>query len=288
MSARPIGSATISFGLVSIPIKLYSTGEPSAGVHFNLLHRKCGSRLKQQYVCPKDNETVPREEMAKGYEFSKDQYVLFTEEELKNLQAKASETIDITEFIPIAKVDSLYFDKTYYLGPDKGGDRAFKLLGKALDKSGRAALAKYAARGKQYLVLVRPMHGGLVMHQLKYADEVRPISEVPVGDGEVKQAELDLALQIVKQGVSNAFRPEQYEDEVRQRILKAIEQKVEGQEITAVPEQPQGKVIDLMAALRSSLSEGGVRKPAKQAPLRAVESKAVGSKERQSKSKKPR
>ena len=288
MSARPIGSATISFGLVSIPIKLYSTGEPSAGVHFNLLHRKCGSRLKQQYVCAKDGETVAREEMAKGYEFSKDQYVLFTEEELKNLQQKASETIDITEFIPIAKVDSLYFDKTYYLGPDKGADRAFKLLSKALEKSGRAALAKYAARGKQYLVLVRSMRSGLVLHQLRYADEVRPISEVPVGDAEVKQAELDLALQIVKQGVSDAFRPEQYEDEVRMRILKAIEGKVEGQEITAAPEQPQGKVIDLMAALRSSLAEGGVRKPAKQAPLRAVESKAVGSKDRQGKSKKPR
>ncbi len=265
MPARAIGSATISFGLVSIPVKLYSVGDTSAGVPFNLLHRKCGSRLKQKYICAKENEKVERADIAKGYEFAKDQYVLFTEEELKKLEEKATQSVSITEFVPLKKIDSIYFDKSYYLGPDKGADRAFKLLSKALDKSGHAALAKYAARGKQYLVTVRPFKGGLLMHQLRYADEIQPISEVPMGDAVIKDEELKLALQIVEQGMSKEFRPDRYEDEVRQRMLKAIEDKVEGQEITVSHEEPQAQVIDLMQALKSSLSRGGDRMPAKRA-----------------------
>ena len=266
MAARPISSATISFGLVSIPVKLYSSGDSSTGVHFNLVHKKCGSRLKQQYVCPKDNETVGRDQMAKGYEFSKDQFVLFTDEEIKKLQEKSTYSIQITEFVPIMKVDSIYFDNSYYLGPDKGGDRAYKLLSKALQKSGYAALAKYAARGKQYLVMVRPMGGGLLLQQLKYADEVRPISEVPMGDAVIKDAELKLALQIIEQGIAKEFKPDQYEDDVRKRVIKAIEEKVDGQEITFAPEEPQAQVIDLMEALKSSLARGGERKPARRSP----------------------
>ncbi len=285
MSARPIASATISFGLVSIPVKLYSAGNASSGIHFNLVHRDCGSRLKQQYTCAKDGKIVPRDAMAKGYEFTKGQFVLFSDEEIKALQEKATQTVDITEFVPISKIDSIYFDKCYYLGPDKGGDRAFALLAKALDKSGRAALAKYAARGKQYLVMVRPHGNALLMQQLYYNDEIRPVSEVPVGETSTSAQELKLALQIIKQGMTDRFRPDQYTDEVRQRMLAAIEEKIEGKEITAAPEEPQARVIDLMQALKSSLGKGA-RKPAKQAPSRAAAGAAKTVKARGRKTKK--
>jgi DNA end-binding protein Ku len=272
MSARSISTATVSFGLVSIPVKIYSSGESSSGVRFNMLHKACGSRLKQQYICPKDGEVVPRTEMAKGYEFAKGQYVMFSDEELKALQERATHAIEITEFLPTAKVDPVYFEKSYYLGPDKGGDRAYKLLAQALAKSGRSALAKYAARGKQYLVLLRPVDNALVMQQLRYADEIRALSEVPLGDAQVKAAELKLALQIVEQAVSDQFKPEQYEDEVRRRILAQIDKKVDGQEITMQPEdEPKAQVIDLMQALKSSLSrKSGERRPTKRSPRRAA------------------
>jgi len=272
MSARAIASATVSFGLVSIPVKVYTSGESTSGVRFNMLHRGCGSRLKQQYVCPKEDRVVPRTEMAKGYEFAKGQYVMFTDEEMKAIEEKPTQTIEITEFLDTSKVDPIYFEKSYYLGPDKGGDRAYRLLAEALGQSGRSAVAKYAARGKQYIVLLRPMQNALVMQQLRYADEIKPVSEVPLGSAEVKPAELKLALQIVEQAVSDAFKPEQYEDEVRLRALAKIEQKVEGKEITEEPaEAPKAQVIDLMAALRSSLEQtAGERKTAQSAPRRSV------------------
>jgi DNA end-binding protein Ku len=277
MSARAIASATVSFGLVSIPIKVYAAGETSAAIRFNMLHKKCGSRLKQQYVCPQDGETVGREETVRGYEFAKGQYVLFSDEEFKALQEQATQTIEITEFLPTLKIDPVYFEKSYYVGPDKGGDRAYRLLTAALAKSGRSALAKYAARGKQYLVLLRPADKGLVMHQLRYADEVRSIGDVPLGSAGIKDAELELALQIIEQAVSDQFKPEAYEDEVRKRMLRAIERKVEGREIREEPaEEPRAQVIDLMQALKASLGAKD-RRPAKRAPARAA-AKSAGSK----------
>jgi DNA end-binding protein Ku len=258
MPARAISSATISFGLVSIPIKLYSSNAPSNDVSFNLLHKKCGTKLKQQYTCPVDNEVVERDEMVKGYEFQKGRYVTFTEEELKALEEEATKSIEITEFVPAAKVDPMYFEKTYYLGPDKGGDKPYKLLCAAMKETGRSALATYAARGKQYLVLVRATDGGLVMQQLRHADEIRPFSEVPVGEAEVRDTELKLAMQLVEQIASNSFAPEKYQDEVKKRVLAQIQQKVEGKEITlAQPETPKAQIIDLMAALRASLGQAG-------------------------------
>src|SRR4051794_19148577 len=206
--ARSMGSATISFGLVSIPSKLYSATESGASISFNLLHAACGSRLKQQYLCAKEGTIVDRADMVKGYEFAKDQYVTFTPEELKELEEKSTQTIDITEFVPAEKVDAVFYDKAYYLGPDKGAEKAYKLLARAMKTSGRVALAKYAARGKMYLVMVRPTEDErLVMQQLRYADEVRPSSEVPVADTEVREQELKLALQLIEQIAHETFNP---------------------------------------------------------------------------------
>src|SRR5712692_5783345 len=240
MAARPIASGTVSFGLVSIPVKLYSAGESKSAVSFNLLHAKCKSRLKQQYVCPTDNEIVPRDQMVKGYEFAKDQYVAFTEEELKAMGQEAQRAIEITEFVPAEKVDPIYFDGAYYLGPEKGGERAYRLLGEAMRQAGQVAVARYSARGRQSLVMVRPMGNGLVMEQLRYADEVRPQSEVPIPEAEFKEAELKLAMQFVSQLATDEFHPENYQDEFRNRLLEIIRQKSEGQAVTmAAPEAPR-------------------------------------------------
>src|SRR6187549_2572808 len=255
MPARSIGTATISFGLVSVPVNLYSSSESKSSVSFNMLHKKCGSRLKQQYVCPKDNnEVVGREDTSKGYEFAKDQYVVFTVEELKALEEKATSTIDVIEFVPLAEVDREYLEKVYYLGPDKGGDRAYRLLAAALKASGKAALGQYAARGQQHLVLLRPLDGRLVMEQLHYSDEVRPPTEVPVPEGDVKDAELKLAMMLIDQTSNEKFEPTKYKDTVRERVLETIQKKVEGQEITSGENIPAGsdKILDLMEALKAS------------------------------------
>jgi DNA end-binding protein Ku len=282
MAARPLASGTVSFGLVSIPVKLYAAGESKSAVSFNLLHGKCKTKLKQQYICPTDNELVPRDQMVKGYEFAKDQYVAFSEEELKAMAEASQRAIEITEFVPASKVDPVYYDGAYYLGPDKGGDKAYHLLEKAMQQTGRAAIAKWAARGKQYLVLIRPVPGGLVMQQLLYADEVRSISEVPTGDAEVKEAELKLAVQLVEQIAADEFHPENYEDEVKKRYQAAIQKKIEGQEITAAPEPPKAQIIDLMEALKASLAsrsekaEAEERKPARRATRVAEPRVAAG------------
>ncbi len=274
MSAHSIGSATLSFGLVSLPVKMFSTGEPSAAISFNWLHKKDGSRLKQQYVCSKDGEKVEKDDMVKGYEFTKGQYVIFTPEELKALEEKATGAIEITEFVPDKHVDRVYLEKSYFLGPDKGGERAYGLLAEALKQTGRVAVGQYAARGKQYVISVRAMNGGLVMEQLRYANEVRSIAEVEIPKVDLKKPELQLAIQLVEQASSQAFRPEAYEDNVRKRILEQIQRKVDGQEITEEPtEAPKTQIIDLMEALKASLKgKGGAgeRKPAKR-----VEGKAA-------------
>jgi DNA end-binding protein Ku len=268
MPARAIGTATISFGLVSIPVKLYTTTESGTDISFNMLHGACGSRLKQQYLCTKDGEVVERDQTVKGYEFTKGQYVVLTTDELKALDAVASNTIEMTEFVPAAAVDALLVEKSYYLGPDKGGERAYRLIGHAMNDSGLIGIATYAARGKQYVVAVRPYHDGLVMHQLRYADEVKAWSEVPMPDlPEVKPAELALARQIISQITVAEFDNKKYKDEVKGRMLELIQGKIDGQEITAAPEAPQGKIIDLMEALKASL---GMAANAPMAALPAV------------------
>lgn len=271
MAMRSMASATISFGLVSIPVRLYSATEASATISFNLLHRPpCGSRLRQQYVCIKEEVIVPREEMVKGYEFQKGEYVVFTPEELKELEETSTQTVDITEFVPLDKVDPIYFDRAYFLGPDKGGDKPYKLLARAMAETGRAALAKYAARGKMYLVMVRPLDDKLVMQQLHYADEVRDIGEVPVGDAEVREQELKLAKQLVEQIARETFNPDAYEDEVKKRVQEQIDRKVAGQEIAVSPtEAKPAQIIDLMEALKASLGKQAPPPAPKKATKRA-------------------
>jgi len=268
--ARAIAGATVSFGLVSIPVKLFAATQASAGVSFNLLHKKCNTRLKQQYICPTDNEIVHRDDMVKGYEFAKDQYVTFTPDELKSLEEKATGSIDIAEFVPLAAIDPVYFDRPYYLGPEKGGDKAYLLLAEAMRETGRAALARYAARGKQYLVMLRPTADGraLVLQQLLYADEVRPIADVPLPDGEVREPELKLAKQLIDQIASETFDPTQYHDDVRERIQADIEKKVQGQDITETAEAPAepARIIDLMAALKASLGKSKAERAEAPAP----------------------
>jgi DNA end-binding protein Ku len=264
MAARSIATLTVSFGMVSIPVKLYSATEASRAISFNLLHKTCGSRLKQQYLCVKEEVVVPREDMVKGYEFQKDQYVMFTPEELKLLEEAGTHTADIAEFVPIEAIDPVYFDKAYYLAPDKGGAKPYALLTKALRESKRCALGRWAARGKQYIVMIRPSEDGLVMQQLLYAGEVRSIKELEIPDTEVKDAELKLAQQLIEQQASDKFDPSTYTDDVRTRVEAAVQKKVEGQEIT-MAEAPEGgaEVIDLMEALRASLEKKKAPAPVK-------------------------
>src|SRR5512144_2593297 len=270
MAARSIASLTVSFGLVSIPVKLYSATEASRAISFNLLHKACGSRLRQQYICAKEEVLVPREDMVKGYEFAKGQYVMFTPDELKAMEEVGTHTAEITEFVPLEAVDPVYFDKAYYLAPDKGGNKPYALLASALRESKRCALGRWAARGKQYIVMIRPADGGLVMQQLLYAGEVRTMKDLEIPDTEVKPAELKLAQMLIEQQASDKFDPSQYTDEVRARIEAAVQKKVEGQEITlAEPQEGGGQVIDLMEALRASLE--------KKAPARGKTQAAIAS-----------
>jgi DNA end-binding protein Ku len=277
MAAHSIGSATVSFGLVSVPVQMYAAGESKASISFNMLHKKDGARLKQQYICSKDGEKVERSDMVKGYEFSKGQYVIFTPEELKALEERGTGAIEIKEFLPAQQVDRIWLERTYYLGADKGGERAYKLLAEALEESKRVAIGQYAARGKQYLIMIRPLEGRLVMEQLRYADEIRDIAEIPVPKTDVKDAELQLAIKVIDQGATEEFDPKKYKDNVRDRMQEQIERKVEGKQITEEPEEaPKTRVLDLMQALKQSLGGAEAKSEAKAASKPAKRKKVAG------------
>jgi DNA end-binding protein Ku len=273
MAARAIASLTVSFGMVSIPVKLYSATQAQAAISFNLLHSACGSRLKQQYLCAREGVVVERADMVKGYEFAKDQYVTFTPEELKEMEEKGTQTVEIAEFVPAESIDPIYYDKAYFLGPDKGGAKPYALLAESMRQTKQTAVGRYAARGKQYIVQLRPVPGGLVMQQLLYEPEVRTIDEIDIEGAPVKDTELALAKQLIAQISSKTFDPKSYEDDVRNRIEAAIQRKVEGQEIAISPSEPEkggAQVIDLMDALRASLEKGAKKPQPKQAPAQAA------------------
>jgi DNA end-binding protein Ku len=284
MAARALASVTVSFGMVSIPVKLYAATQAQAGVSFNLLHAGCGSRLKQQYLCAREGVVVERADMVKGYEFAKDQYVTFTAEELKELEEKGTQTIEISEFVPADSIDPIYYDKAYFLGPDKGGAKPYALLAESMRQTGQTAVGRYAARGKQYIVQLRAVSGGLVMQQLLYAPEVRTIADVGIETAPVRDGELALAKQLIGQISSDTFDPAQYEDEVRKRIETAVQRKVDGEQIAISPSVPEtgAQVIDLMEALRASLEKTSGKRAAPKAagalPAAVAESRPAGRK----------
>ena len=272
MAARAIGTSSISFGLVTIPVKLFATSKSGARVSFNWIDRKTGVRVRQQYFNPDNNQVVPKDDMVKGYQFAKNQFVVFEPDELKVLEQPKTDAIEIAEFVPAEQVGRVYFDRAYYLGPDRGGARAYRLLAAALERTGRVAVARFATRGKQYLVMVRPYRDGLMLEQLRYQTEVRSWNEVPVEGGEVNSAELDLAVQMIEQRTAEEFQPDDYKDEVRERQLELIQQKIDGEQITVAPSaEPQAQIIDLMAALKASIAgEGGAGEQAAAKPARKV------------------
>jgi DNA end-binding protein Ku len=282
MAARSIASLSLSFGLVSIPVKVYSATESSASVGFNLLHN-CGSRVKQQYLCIKENIPIERADMVKGYEFEKDKYVMFTPSELKAMEEAPSSTVDIVSFIPASAVDPIYYDKAYYLAPDKRGAKPYLLLQEAMRESGRCALARWSWKGKQYVVQVRPGADGLILQQLLYADEVRSMKELGIEKAEIQKPELQLALQLIEQISEDSYDPSAFEDEERKRILAAIDAKIAGKQVVLTEGQEpaaSGQIIDLTEALRASL---GARKAAKAPEKKAapeVASPAEAAKER--------
>jgi DNA end-binding protein Ku len=277
MPSRPIASVTISFGLVAIPVQVFSATESAGHISFNLLHKGCGSRLKQQYVCLKDGQQVERSEMVKGFEFAKGQYVEFSPDELKALEAVGTNSIDITEFVALESIDPIYFDKTYYLAPDKGGTKPYALLTDALGTAQRFAVGNWSAKGKQHTVALRSVRGVLVMQQLYFATEVRPVEDVTLPSVELKDAERKLAMQLIEQQTSASFDPSAYTDDVKVRVEAAVQDKVAGKEIT-LSEAPQAaatNVIDLMEVLRKSLrateQDKNAAKPAKSVQRRPAQ-----------------
>jgi DNA end-binding protein Ku len=267
MPVRSIGSGAISFGLVSIPVNLYLAAS-SESPSFNLLHAECGSRIKQQRFCPTCNKVVERQDLVRGYEIEKNQYVRVTDEELKALEGEASEAIEIFEFVPLVKVDPIYFERSYYLGPDKGGEKPYRLLADAMVEAGKVALAKFVMRGKENLVIIRPAQKGLILHTMYFADEVRNFSEIGKGESaKISASETKLATRLIEELSNDEFEPEKYEDEYAQRVLDLVKKKAEGEEITIPQPAPQrGNVIDLMEALKRSL---GSAPKTRKLPVRA-------------------
>jgi len=262
MASRPIGTGNISFGLVSIPVKLF-TATRSRAVSFNLLHAKDLSRIQQKIYCPVDDALIDRGELVRGFEFEKGRYVTFTDEELKKLEARNEHAIDITEFLPLERVDPVYFEESYYLGSEANAAKAYRLLADAMSQSGRVALGRFTMRGKEHLVLIRPYGKGLMLHTVYYSDEVRAAEDVDQAENEpVRDAELTLAKRLIDELTEKEFDPSKYHDNYRERVLEVAQQKIAGEQITeAPPEQRRGQVIDLMSALKASLEKRGATPP---------------------------
>jgi len=252
---RKLQSAAISFGLVTIPADLY-TATSAESISFNQIHGECGSRIKQQLFCPVCNRVVERSELVKGYELAKGQYVQLTEADLEQLEAAESQHIEILQFLPLSAVDPIYFEKTYYLGAGKGGEKPYQLLRHAMEKRQQVALVKMVMRGKENLVLVRAAKDLMILHFMYYADEVRDTAEIPKGNATTSEQELNLALQLINALAEPNFQPDLYRDEYRERVLKMIQEKAEGKAITVVPQAPAAPVLDLMSALKAGLEKG--------------------------------
>ena len=248
---RAIWNGTISFGMVSIPVGLYTATE-SQDVHFHLLHQRDDVRLKNVRWCPKDEKAVPWEEVVRGFEYAKGRYVPVTDEDLEHLPVKTVHTVDISDFVRLEEVDPIYFDKAYYLAPAEAGVKAFALLRQALEQTGRAAVAKVAIRDKESLCLVRPYQDVLTMETMLYANEIRSTREIAVDGAEVSPKELQMAVSLVE-NLSDRFDPQRYHDEYQAALKQLIDAKVAGAPLPAAPSEQGEKVVDLMEALRASV-----------------------------------
>ena len=275
--SRSIASLTLSFGLVAIPVKLFSATVPSQRISFHLLRQKDGSRVKEQYVAVADGKLVERSGMVKGYEFAKGKYVMFSANEIKELEDASSAAIDIGKFVPLESVDPVYFAGTYYLAPDKGGAKPYTLLAMSLRKSGQCALGRWVSRGKEHIVVIRPIEDGLALHQLHFQAEIRPFKDLGVTPAKVSPAEMKLAEQLVDHLKEKEFEPGEYTDEFKERVRAAIKEKIKGHEVSLAGEPPKasgGNVIDLMAALKASLNKnktsGTASFRARKAPRRGM------------------
>ena len=288
MAARPVGTGNISFGLVSIPVKLF-TATRSKSVSFNLLHGKDLSRIQQKIYCPVDDALIDRSELVRGYEIEKGRYVTFTDEELKSMEARNDHAIEITEFLPLEEVDPVYFEESFYLGSESNAAKAYRLLTDAMAQSKRIALGRYTMRGKEHLVLIRPYEKGLMLHTIYYADEVRPAEDVDQATNEpAKEAELKLAKRLIEELTGKKFDPTKYHDTYREKVVEVAQQKADGQEITEAPAEPRrGQVIDLMAALKASLEKRGASTEVEDAEL-APAIAAAGGEAVRSQSRAPR
>jgi DNA end-binding protein Ku len=270
MALRPLRTATITFGLVNIPVRFY-TATKSEDVHFNLLHESCGSRVNRKWWCPQHEEMIETGDMIRAYAIAKNQYVTFTDEEIEALESDDNRALDITEFLDLSQIDPVFFERAYFLGPAPGGGKTYKLLAAAMKKQNKVALARWVSGSREHLVILRPFEDGLVLHTMYYADEVRDFSAVETEDATLKDKEIKLAEMLIDELTEKQFDPLRYKDEYRERLMDRIREKSEGKTIVAdVREEAAGggDVVDIMEALRRSL-EGG-RAPAKRAPERKV------------------
>jgi len=269
--ATSVWKGHLTFGLVSIPIRLFAAAR-SERISLNQLHKVCHSRVRQPQFCPVCNRQVERSEIIKGYEYEKDQYVLFTEEELDKLDPPSARTMEILQFVKLEDVDPLYFDASYYATPEDAGKKAYQLLLSAMEESGHAAIAKLYMHQREYIVVIRPRAHGLTIHTMYYADEIRSVSEYGQKDGaEPKEQERKLALQLIE-SLSAPFEPQKFRDEYRESLKSMITAKLKGEEVAAAPHPQLAPVVDLMEALKKSLA-GKSAKPAPvemKPPMRAV------------------
>jgi len=282
LALRPLRNATITFGLVSIPVRFY-TATKSEDVHFNLLHESCGSRVNRKWWCPKHEEIVSSDELIRGYEVSKNKYVTFTDEEIDTLETDDDRALDIVEFVDLDQIDPVFFEKTYYLGPAAGGGKTYKLLATAMKKEKKVGVARWVSSGKEHVVVLRPFEKGLALHTMYYADEVRDFGAIDLEDTPVKEKEIQLAEMLIDELTVDKFDPLQFKDEYRERMMDRIHAKSKGKAIVAEEKEPEkgGEVIDIMEALRRSLQGG--RAPAKRTTARkkpATHARRTASKKR--------
>jgi DNA end-binding protein Ku len=275
MALRPLRNATISFGLVSIPVRFY-TATKSEDIHFNLLHESCGTRVNRKWWCPHHEKIVSSDELVRGYPISKNKYVTFSDEEMEALETGDNKALDIVEFVDLKQIDPVFFEKTYFLGPAPGGGKTYNLLSTAMKKQNKAGVAHWIAAGKDHIVVLRPYENGLALHTMYYADEVRDFGAIDTEKGTVRDKELQMAERLIDELSEDKFNPLQFEDEYRHRLTDRIKAKAQGKTIAAPEpkEEEGGEVVDIMEALRRSLGTGRPashrKAPARRAPRRVA------------------